>query len=88
MNETQKQTDFEFYKNMMTDRLEMIEGDGFVRRNEAAKMLAGYLRSIIEVVDEDKYGSRPERSQKDAHIAVCVRAYSEAYHEYIEEIRK
>jgi len=88
MDETKKQTDFEFYKNMMTDNLKMIEGDEFACRNEAAKTLARYLRSAIEVVDEDQHGRWPERSQKDAYIVVCTRAYMEAYREYTEEICK
>jgi len=88
MNETQKQTNFEFFKKTMSDRLSWIEGDEFFKRREAAEILALYLETILHAVDQDEHDIWPEQSQKDAYIVEYTRANVEAYREYIEGICK
>ena len=86
MNETQKQTNFEFFKGMMSKRLSWIEGDESFKQREAAEILALYLGNILHTVDQDEHDIWPEQSQKDAYIVEFTRANVEAYQEYINEI--
>ncbi|QDH23434.1 hypothetical protein [Saccharibacillus brassicae] len=88
MNETQNPTNFEFFKKVMSDRLNWIEGDDSFKRREASEILALYLENFLHVVDQDEHDIWPAQSQKDAYIVECTRAYMEAYQEYIKEIRK
>jgi len=88
MNETQKQTNFEFFKKVMSDRLNWIEGGDSFKRKEAAELLALHLENILFTVDQDEHDIWPEQSQKDAYIVEYTRANVEAYREYIKGICK